>query len=345
MKFFLEIRKVYKYAILLNIILITFIIYQLFYSKYYWTGPEEKKFVIEPGKNLDQIIFDLKRENIIQNSFLFKLAVKFAGKENQIISKGYLFKNGISNLQLIEQLTDKNLVQLIKLTIPEGYTIHQIGRLVEKKLFLSKQNFINETHSDSLIELIGLKGQIKNLEGFLYPDTYDIAPAINEKALVSMLFNEFRKKILGDSELQDQINSQQTDLLKVVTLASIIEGETQLQHEKPLIAGVYLNRLKKGMRLEADPTIQYILPDGPRRLLYEDLKISSPYNTYLNRGLPPGPINNPDKSSIQAALNADKHSYLFFVATGEGGHKFSENYEEHLKAVKEYRLRLKKNNK
>lgn len=346
MSFINDIKKYYRAALLVNILLIVFIGYQLYYSKYYWQGDDEKVFTIEPGKNLDEIISGLKNADIISNSFLFKLAVKLSFKENQIISRGYLFKNGMNNSELITILTDKYSNPLIKITIPPGYNLRQIGKIVEKKLSLSKEKFMKEASSDSLINILGLSGQIKNLEGFLYPDTYEVSPVIKEKALVNLMFNEFREKILDDSEIQSQIAEQETTLLKTLTLASIIDGETRINEERPVIAGVYLNRLKKGMRLEADPTVQYILPDGPKpRLLFEDLKIVSPYNTYLNKGLPPGPINNPGLSSIKAALNPAKHNFIFFVATGEGGHKFTENYEDHQKAVKEYKAKLKEKQK
>ncbi|MEO8209010.1 MAG: endolytic transglycosylase MltG [bacterium] len=344
---FSKLKKGYKYAVILNILLICFIVYQLFYSRYYWEGNEEKKFTIEAGKNLDEIILKLKEENIISNPFLFKLAVKLSRKENQIISNSYLFKNGMNNSDLIKILTDKSIAQLVRITIPPGYNLKQISNIAVKKLSLSKEKFLKEAASDSLINILGLSGQVKNLEGFLFPDTYDVSPAISEKNLVLLLFNEFRKKIFENKEIISRIVEQNTTLLKAVTLASIIEGETNIDEEKPVIAGVYLNRIAKGMRLEADPTIQYILPDGPKsRLLYEDLKINSPYNTYLNKGLPPGPINNPGIAAIEAAVNPGAHKYLFFVATGEGGHKFTENFVQHLQAVKEYRNKIKdKNNK
>jgi len=337
-EFFLEkIKRIYKYLIILNVILLTFIIHQLFFSKYYWEGTVEKTFVVEQGKNLDQIIAELENNNIISSSFLFKIVVKLTGKEGQIIANHYSFINGMSSLQLLELLTDKDLNQKISLTIPEGYTIKQIGNLIEKKLSLSKDKFYQESSNDSLISILGLKNKINNLEGFLYPDTYQISLSISEKALVQLLFNEFRKKVFDINA----IDLKDTTLLKAVTLASIIQGETNIEKEMPVVAGIYTNRLKKGMRLEADPTIQYVLPDGPRRLLFEDLKIKSPYNTYIIKGLPPGPINNPGISAIKAALNPGEHKFLFFVATGEGGHKFSENYEQHLNAVKEYRAKRK----
>lgn len=340
-----KIKKFILPGIALNIILCGFILYQLFYSRYNWSGPAEKKFTVSPGKNLNEITAELKNQDIISSAALFKIAARISGKDDQIISNVYVLQNGMNNAELLSILTDKSYSRLARFTIPPGYTLKQISKLAEKKLSLSASKFLAEASNDSLISLLQLNRPVKNLEGFLFPDSYDVPIAISEKELVSTLFNEFRKRILENDEVMDLIEERKTDLLNTVTLASIIEGETQLDSEMPVVAGVYLNRISKGMKLEADPTIQYILPDGPKkRLLYEDLKINSPYNTYLNKGLPPGPINNPGIKSIMAALNPDSHKYLFFVATGEGGHKFSENYADHLKAVQEYRNKMRERN-
>lgn len=339
-----DIRKYLKYFLILNFLLLIFIFYQLLYSKYYWKGNNEKKVVIEEGKSLDEIISLLSEKDVIPDAFLFKTAAKLTGKESEIIAKSYLFKNGMNSLELLDILTDRSLTFFIKITFPEGYTIKQMGKLIEKKLSLSKEKFYREAGNDSLIGILGLKGKIKNLEGFLFPSTYELQTSVNERTLVLIMFNEFRKR-MRDNDISESENSENdTALLNLITLASIIQGETKLEEEMPVIAGVYLNRLEKDMRLEADPTIQYIIPDGPKRLMYSDLKINSPYNTYLNKGLPPGPINNPGLKAILAAKNPDKHNYIFFVATGTGGHKFSENYQQHLEAVKEYKANLKKNN-
>jgi len=137
--------------------------------------------------------------------------------------------------------------------------------------------------------------------------------------------------------LQQQAKKMKMTIGQVLTMASIVEGETVLDRERPIIAGLYYNRLHRGMKLEADPTIQYIIPDGPRRLFYNDLRIDSPYNTYKKYGLPPGPINNPGRKSILAALYPARHNYLYFVADGLGGHRFARTYEEHLRNVRAYR--------
>jgi len=340
-----KIRSILKYLILLNVFLIAFIVYQIYYSPYNWSGKNEKDFEVEQGKTLDEIAFSLKQNDIIPSILLFKIAVKFSGKENQLISSSYTFKNGMNNIELLEILTDKNLVKLTKFTVPEGFTIKQIANLAAKKLNLSGDKFIREASNDSLIGIIGLKGKIKNLEGFLYPNTYELPKNTTEKKLVQILFNEFQKKFFNNNKINSNVKENDTLLLNTIILASIIQGETGMRNEMPVISGVYKNRMKINMKLEADPTIQYIIPDGPRRLLYSDLKINSPYNTYINKGLPPGPVNNPGIDAILAALQPDVHNFLFFVATGDGGHKFSENYSQHQQAVKEYRQNQKNKNK
>ena len=174
-----------------------------------------------------------------------------------------------------------------------------------------------------------------SLEGFLLPDTYEFYWQVDEKEIVRDMLAEFRK-FFSDS-LQQQARKMKMTIGQVLTMASIVEGETVLDRERPIIAGLYYNRLHRRMKLEADPTIQYIIPGGPRRLLYNDLKIDSPYNTYKNYGLPPGPINTPGRKSILAALYPTKHNYLYFVADGLGGHRFARTFDEHLRNVRAYR--------
>lgn len=343
---YLSYKKLILYSIafiIFDIFLLWFCTFRVLYAKHHWEGNQEKKFFIRPGKNLDDIIDELKENDIIKNKFIFKVYVKISGKENQIISKRYLFVSGICNSELLNILTDRNMIQMEKFTVIEGLEIKQIAKIAENKLQLSPEKFIKETENDSLINMLGLKGKIKNLEGFLFPETYHLPLNVDEKDLVNILFNEFRKRVLNNDEIKEQLNSSNKKLLDVIILASIIQGETNLKEEMGTISGVYNNRLKIGMKLEADPTIQYILPDGHKaKLKYNDLKIDSPYNTYKNLGLPPGPINNPGIYAIKASLNPEKNNYLFFVATGNGGHKFSATYQQHLIAVEEYKKNTEK---
>ncbi len=334
-----------KYFLILSLFilfLLAFITQQILYSKYYWKGEAEKEFVLKQGSNLTEISHELKNVGIIPNSFVFKVIGKLMGKENELISRKYVFKSGTTNLDILRTITDKNFNQTVKLTIIEGLNTKRIAKIVETKLGLSSDKFLDLTKDDSLIASLNLPVKVNSLEGFLYPETYDIPVEIDEKGLIKLFYSEFKKRVFDNSEIMDSIRSKNLDILKVMTMASIVQGETRKNDEKSTVAGVYYNRLKKNMKLEADPTVQYLLPGGWKlRLTYEDLKINSPYNTYIYKGLPPGPIDNPDVTSIIAAINPEKHNYIFFVATGEGGHKFTENYDDHLKAVDEYRKKMK----
>lgn len=333
-----------KYLIILgafNIFLCGFIVQQSLYSKYKWKDGKDKEFDVRPGENFSEIVKDLKDKDIIPSSFVLKVLGKITGKDDKVISRRYIFKTGMTNLDVLNIITDASLFQSVKFTVNEGLTIKQIGRLAEKNLGLSQAKFIEEAKNDSLIKLLGIKDTVKSLEGFLYPDTYEVPLDITEKGLVQILFNEFRKRVFNNPEIIDSLEKKKMNFYDVMKMASIIEGETRKDDEKSRIAGVYYNRIRKNMKLEADPTVQYSLPDGPKkRLTYDDLHIKSPYNTYNIKGLPLGPINNPSISSIKAAINPESHNYIFFVATGEGGHTFTENYADHLKAVDVYRKKM-----
>lgn len=226
-------------------------------------------------------------------------------------------------------------------TIPDGSTIKYIAAKVKYDLFIDSASFVNFAHNKKFIDSIGLN--YSTIEGYLLPDQYDLYQRSTPEEIIGIFYNNF-KKFMSDS-MKRRADSLGYSVHEVLTLASIIEGETNKYEEMPLIASVYYNRLKIGMPLEADPTVQYLQPDGWKRLYYKDLKIKSPYNTYLNPGLPPGPINNPGKNAILAALYPADTNFLYFVADGQGGHKFSNSYSQHLINVNQYRKWLKEQQK
>lgn len=325
----------YSLVSVFNIILIILISYQVLFAKHSWEGGSEKKFYIRKGQTLEEISEDLKENDIIKSKFLFKITAKIRASEEKINIGYFAFKNGISNAEVLSVLVGKPTI--IKFTVPEGWTLKQIGKLAESKLNLSTDLFLKESENDSLINLLGIKDRVKNLEGFLYPDTYFLSNDIDEKSLVNLLVNEFLKKTRKDANFNQILSSKNLNLFDVTILASIVQAETSINDEMPLIAGVYFNRLKIKMKLQADPTLQYVIPGGPKRLRKEDLRYNSPYNTYIHLGLPPGPINNPGFNALTAVLNPKETNYFYFVATGKGGHKFSSTLQEHDKAVQEYR--------
>jgi UPF0755 protein len=173
------------------------------------------------------------------------------------------------------------------------------------------------------------------LEGYLMPDTYSFFWQDDEREIVQRMITEFREFFVDS--LQQRMHTLGYDLNDVMTMASIVEGEAVFDDERPIIAGVYYNRLKRRMRLQADPTVWFVVSDTSKRLTKNSLKVKSPYNTYTNYGLPPGPINNPGRQSILASLYPEKHNYIYFVADNNGRHRFARNYEEHQKNVRLYR--------
>lgn len=335
-------RKINLIIITAGILILLFwsVCFNIFYSRYSWQGPKIKKITIQSGLSVDNIAKLLEENDAISNSLNFKIAIKILGKENQIYAGTYYIKKGMNNIELSDLLTTPDYITLGgkgKVTFPEGYRIKQMANLLQKDFDFSKEKFIKETENDSLINILGLNGKIKNLEGFLFPDTYIVPIDADEKKIVKILFDNFISQVYYNEEVQKYISENPQKLLNLITLASIVQAETAIPEEYPIIAGVYINRLKKNIKLQADPTIQYVLPDGPRRLLNKDYKIESPYNTYLHFGLPPGPINNPGLDAIKACIKPAEHNYFFFVAKKDKTHKFSQTYEEHLRAIEEIR--------
>ena len=314
----------------------------------YWpqSNPYERVEInIPKGVTLSQIGNILKEESIISNKRTFTMAVKSLGHEKNIPAGRYVLHNALNNRAIINQLV-YGVPSLKSITVLEGWNIYQIANELEKELKISKKTFLRLCNDQRVIKLFNLEGN--SLEGYLFPDTYTFAEGVDPYLVLTRMVNEFINNITKSMEVQAQ--EMNMSLLEVITLASIIEGEAIYDSERAIISAVYHNRLKRGMKLQADPTIQYIIDDGPRRLLNNDLKIESKYNTYLYRGLPPGPINSPGKESIIAALYPSVNEYLYFVARGDGYHTFSTNEKDHNKAKKKFqevrrRVKQQKNRK
>ena len=249
----------------------------------------------------------------------------------------YRFSTGISNSELFHSLTEGENAATISTTLAEGLTARQQAHILTRTLGIDSTRFMNLIQDRKFMQSFGIESP--SLEGFLFPETYGFRWQVEEKEIVSKLVKKFQSFYTDSLQVRAKALGLTTN--QVVTLASIVEGEARLAVERSTISGVYHNRLRKGMKLEADPTVRYTLENEPRRIYYNDLRIDNPYNTYKNPGLPPGPINNPGGSSILAALFPATHTYLFFVADGLGGHKFSSTYAEHLRYVGKYKRERK----
>jgi UPF0755 protein len=276
----------------------------------------------------------LYSKGLIRSKFLFNVIGRFLGLDKEVKAGMYLLSNSQSLAQILSEIVSPSLYLYEAVTIPEGLMARQIAGLLKRKLEIDSLKFMKLVNDPEFARSLGIEAN--SLEGYLMPDTYYFVWGTSSaERVIRALVGEFRKFYTDSLKEREKELGMTTH--QIVTLASIIEGEAKFDSEKPRIAGVYYNRLKRGMLLEADPTIQYIIPDGPRRLLYKDLRIKSPYNTYIYKGLPPGPVNNPGRASILAALYPEKHDFLYFVSDGKGRHIFSKTYREHMKAVKRYR--------
>jgi len=291
---------------------------------------------IPPGSTSKQIGSYLESAGLIRSSNAWDLWARWLNTQNQGV-----FKAGIYQLspteslkEIAAQISQGSVVQ-VSFTIPEGRSLKQMAAYFESQGFFPAQEFLAATKQIPRDKFPWLPSDLPHLEGFLYPDTYQIASGgITPKAIISIMLKRFEEEALPIY----QKNPQQTklNLLQWVTLASIVEKEAVIPAERPRIAGVFTLRLQKGMKLEADPTVEYglnIQQTADQPLTFKQVKTPSPYNTYLNRGLPPTPIANPGKASLQATLNPEKTDYLFFVARYDGTHVFSRTLAEHQAAV------------
>ena len=286
---------------------------------------------ISKGSTLIDISAELYNKKVIKNRSSFILAVKMLGYEKDIPAGKFNIDNVSTNYSLVNKLINSVNVSK-KVTILEGWSINEIAEKLHSSLKIDKKSFLNASKNKALLDKWDIKSN--SFEGYLFPNTYQFAEDVSPIKIIDKMVSEYKKNVT--KKMYDRMSKINLNEHEVLTLASIIDGEAIYDSERPTISGVYHNRLKKGMRLQADPTIQYIIDDSPRRLLNKDLKIKSPYNTYLNHGLPPGPINNPGLESIKAALYPEEIDFLYFVAKGAGYHTFSKTEKEHNKAKRAF---------
>ncbi len=291
-------------------------------------GKDAKQIVIKPGFSTAQIARLLHEEGVISSPLGFRLLVRLEGVGGKLKAGNYLLSGELSPRQIVRKLAEGQ-VDTISITIPEGYNTKQIASLVEKNGIGTAKSFLDKVASPSeeMRALVNLP-RGRSLEGFLFPDTYSIGPGDGEDVLIQLMLKRFAQ-VVPPALVGSPLSYYDT-----VILASIIEKEAKLQKERPLISAVFHNRLKKGMRLQSCATVAYVLDKNQAKLSYEDLRVESEYNTYLNAGLPPEPICNPGLASIKAAAKPADVEYLYFFAQGDGTHHFSRTYQEHLDAQK-----------
>jgi len=336
----MRIERSQKSIIVFLIFSVTITIATYLVTIFYWPQNnmnQEIKITINHGESLSAISKKLLLEGVITNEKTFEMATKIRGLDTSIPVGTFLMKNVKVNHDIINHLVFGN-PERKKVTLLEGWNIRQTSNHLSKEMGLDYYDIVEIVNNKSFINSLGVNSE--TLEGYLYPDTYYFFEGENVKSVIKRLVLEY-KNFWTDSNITKASSISLTQH-QILTLASIIEGEAIYDSERPIISAVYHNRLKRGMKLQADPTVQYIIKDGPRRLLNKDLRIKSPYNTYLYGGLPPGPINSPGFKSLNAALYPDENDYLYFVAKGDGYHTFSKNEKEHERAKRAFQRVRKK---
>jgi UPF0755 protein len=289
-------------------------------------GPRQMVEVSIPEKaSISQIAAILYEQKLVDHPLLFRYAVRLLGADTKIQAGNMMLASGQSLFELVRNLSRTKALG-IAVTVPEGRTSMDVAEILSQKLHVDSAAFMAVIQDTNFVRELGLEGP--SLEGYLFPDTYFIALGTDLRRIASRMVADFRNHLPKD--MDSKVEQSGLTLHEVITLASIVQWETFTPSEARTISSVYHNRLKRGMPLQADPTVSYALGKGPARLYYSDLKVDSPYNTYMYTGLPPGPINNPGRQAILAALNPEQTNYLFFVARGDGTHAFTTNLSDHL---------------
>ncbi|MCE1245856.1 MAG: endolytic transglycosylase MltG [Firmicutes bacterium] len=298
-------------------------------------GGEPVKLTITEGMPASEVAQILEETKVVKSAFLFRIVMKTTGADKQLKPGDYQVSPDQTMMEIVHLLKSGNLRQRL-VSIPEGLTIPQIAAKLEEKGIVKKADFLGAVKSGTF----NVNGNpTKNLEGYLMPETYDFPEEFKASDVILRMVKEFDTKAVPLYLENQKSLPYALSLAQVVTLASLIEREAQVPAERPVIASVYYNRLKKGMYLQCDATVQYALGENKPVLTYDDLKIDSPYNTYKNPGLPPGPIANPGLESIRAALQPEKTDYLYYVRNdvkNDGSHVFSRSLEEHNQAIQQY---------
>jgi UPF0755 protein len=308
-------------------------------------GTKEVVIQIEKGMSFQSIARLLKKEELINSIFYFKVLAWFRGDSKKIKSGEYAFQKDTPHWKILNTLVEGK-TRLHRITFYEGYNIYEMARALEEGNFLEKEKFISLCHDPELIYEL-LKEKRNSLEGYLFPDTYHIPLPVDPEKLI-------RKMVRGFFKVYNEVSrgggaaragSLRLNRHESVILASIVEKETGLAAERSLIASVFYNRLKKGMRLESDPTILYGMMKEAGDLVTLNIRKKNilrktPYNTYRLSGFPAGPISNPGEESLRAVFKPDESSFLYFVSRNDGSHVFSKTYKEHKKAVDRYQRRI-----
>ncbi|MFM8551203.1 MAG: endolytic transglycosylase MltG, partial [Nitrospiraceae bacterium] len=290
-----------------------------------------KTVEIQEGTTLRQVAALLQREQLLRHQWGLILLGKLTSSDRRIVAGEYALRSDMTPKDLLAELRSGHVV-LHAVTIPEGYTAVQIAELLDQKGIVDGREFLRLVHDRGFIRTLNL--DTDSLEGYLFPDTYRLARGVKSQEMIAAMVAGLRQVLTP--ELQARAKDVNMSLHDVLTLASVIEKESGVEAERELVSAVFHNRLRRHIPLQSDPTVIYGIQNFNGNLTRKDLAAASPYNTYRNQGLPPGPIANPGAGSIRAALYPVPTSYLYFVSRNDGTHEFSSTLAEHNRAVDRY---------
>ena len=303
------------------------------------TPPQNTALLLRPGYSTRHIAVELKKAGVIHSEPAFLLWHALHPKPS-LKAGEYLFEHEATLPQVYARIARGDIF-FHEVTIPEGYTMFDIAKAMEDAKLGTAADFLHIAETQAQL-ISDLAPQAKSLEGYLFPNTYQFTRTQSQEEMIGMMVHQFRQ-VAQQIGLAAGPDATGTDVNRIVTMASIVEKETAAPDERPRVASVYYNRLRQRMALDADPSVIYAeLLAGTYQgaLHHADLSVNSPYNTYRFPGLPPGPIGNPGRSALEAALHPDTTNFLYFVADGSGHHRFAESLEEHNRNVAAYRRSL-----
>ncbi len=298
------------------------------------TPPQPLSYQLKPGTSLSQVAAELEAFGVVKSSLSLKLLAKLNKLGGRIQSGTYHFSEAASPETILARLVSGD-VEKASLTIPEGFNLAQIIERIATLGYADRQKLFDLAYDPVFLK--SLKIQASSLEGYLFPETYLFTPGVDETALLRMMVEELRDNL--SAELLGKAEGLQLNLHQLITLASIIEKETGKVSEMPVISAVFHNRLRLGIPLQTDPTVIYGIENFDGNLTRKHLVTPTPYNSYLRKGLPPGPIASPGLAALRAAAAPAESDYLYFVSRGDGSHQFSRTLSEHNQAVRQYQLK------
>lgn len=327
--------RIYTVFLVLIVIPVVFLVWWTGNLKPFSDSDQKYIFDLKPGMTASQVAAELEKNKIIQNAKAFEQLSKIKKADSRLVAGEYYLSPSMSVGEILDILVQGPEPEIVKVTIPEGFTLAEIINTMENNGLGTKEKYYQAIKSVSSKDYDFLKdipsGE-NRLEGFLFPDTYFFDKKASEIEVIERFLQRFSRELTD--ETRNKLKEMNMSVYDWVIKASIVEREAVKAEERPLIAGIFENRLKKGMPLQSCATVQYLLGEVKPVLSLDDLEIESPYNTYKYSGLPPGPISNPGHASLQAALNPSQTNYLYFVAKNDGSHAFAVTFEQHLKNIR-----------